>query len=172
MNVVTSVPSELAVATDLVDRDIYGHISIGQEALFPLPAIPSSLTIQSAGVPFGNWRSSFLTDQGAAVANGAQLVQTMAILNRGLWTLRGTYNYLSNYIGNVGTIECALKLVDPNAQVVSLVALNAGNRQTDGRYEYTFLLKADGYTLQTLLTANGVGQAHGFVFSCAGSKYL
>ena len=170
MEIVTNALSELAKTGDVNHRNITSTIDIGQETIFQLPPVPRELRHQTSNVV--TQRSSFLADDGAAVANAAALTTTVTVFGRGLWRIIISYNYLSNYVGNVGTNEFTLFLVDPRLQQNFLLGLNAGNRQTDGIKTYDMLLTEDGWSLVSVLAVNGAAQAHGYTLSIMGQKYM
>lgn len=171
MKLVSHGPRLIASLGDLVERDVTNDLTIEQTALIQLPPIPDKFL--GPGITNNVQRQSFVIDQYATITNpGAQVANDICALGRGLWRIKASITYESNFVGAVRTAGFLFSIsgLNINVALINIIAC-VGFQPMIG--EWIFSLENDLFSLDYFLAAPpGAGNRHQAALCVSGEKLL
>jgi len=169
MKITSSLPSQLALATDVTDRDIFSHLDVSTQTLFALETVPD--TARGITPSTNVARTSFSVFTAASVANAAASNTVLATLDKGLWVIDVLVQYVANYAQLTGS-GLNISLSASGVQGLMLISLApVVGTNLIVRTTVKFLLNVN-HELAFFLLNNGVGQAHSANVTVNALKYL
>lgn len=170
---VSNIPSLLARATDVTDRDIVSQIELLQEATFPLIGVPEPMNFdQTSGLI---WRTTYsFSTRDSRNNQAAATTIIVATLGRGLWRVQISGVYYANFLNEASQGFQVNIEASPGGFNTHLFHASPGGTQMNVAFNQSneMLLVTDTSRIQAILAGNAVGQIHGYNLSVQASKYL
>lgn len=170
MKIASDRPSVLALATDVVDRDIFSLIEIDQTTPFPLVPPPDRIVTGGQSQIIVR-RSSCLVSAFLRVVNGGAGSQTLILFGKGLWRVAGTIVLTTNFAAtniNQG-IDLNLTVQQLTGPFLSMQPSILGPQNLT--FSYDFLFSDDTSFIAAQIGTNGVGQETAVSVNMVCSKY-
>jgi len=157
MKIVNDLLSALALATDVTDRDVFSHVELLQDALYPLPELPAPVALDNTSGLLH--RTSWMVYTRLSRNNeAAESSISLGTFGRGLWRVNATVQMSNNFTSEA--VESFRLLLERPLGGLSgaLVYTSPFNGTNSFVVSRLFMFQTDTTVLVARLTGNGVGQ--------------